>query len=65
MVREVPFVSLNEKVAVQLADGSEIFVSVPYDPLVRKPDWRKVIEFARAHPETKLFLWDGEDLRRL
>jgi len=64
-VRDVPVLSLNERVAVQLSDGREVYVSIPYDPLGRKLNWSRVIEMAQAHPETKLFLWDGEDLRLL
>jgi hypothetical protein len=53
------------KVAVQLKDGSEIFINIPYMKDAPPPDFREIVKFARAHPETKLWLWDGENLRQL
>jgi hypothetical protein len=53
--------------AIPKEDGSgEVFVRVPhFKDGKTPPGLAEAIKFAREHPETKLFVWTGEELRQL
>lgn len=64
-VREIPFESLSQRVALQLDGGGEIYVSIPFDSNTPKPDMEAIIEYARQHPKAKALLWFNGEVREL
>ena len=64
-IREVPFISLSQRVAFQLEGGREVYVSVPFDGCNIPPDWEAITEYAKQHPEVKTLLWLNGEVREL
>ena len=64
-VREVPFESLSQRVALQFEGGREVYVSVPFDGCNIPPDWKAITEYARQHPEVKALLWLNGKVKEL
>ena len=53
------------KTAIQMPDGAERFLNVPYYRGFTPPQMAEVIEFFKTHPHVKMLWWDGEKLREV
>jgi len=62
---EVNIPSLNQRVALQLDGGREVYVSIPFDPNATPPNWEAITEYARQHSETRLLLWLNGQIKEL
>jgi hypothetical protein len=64
-VREVPFESLSQRVALKLEGGKEVYVLIPFDGCNIPPDWEAITEYAKQHSEVKALLWLNGEVKEL
>lgn len=64
-VREVPFESLSQRVALQLEGGREVYISIPFDGTNIPPDREAITEYAKQHLEARLLLWLNGEIKEL
>ena len=62
---EVSIPSLNQRIALQLEGGREVYVSIPFDSNAPRPDWEAIKEYAKQHPKARLLLWLNGQIKEL